>query len=531
VNVLITLLLLPSAAALPQEQEPFKLSYTDLLAEYRDLTLLAETPLEGVSLIQFSSTDPSSTTDAEIADTWFSNKDRGNYLREEQFGEEQLFVMAECLQAGSIMRLWVGNPNGDILFFVDGNSQPSLRLPMTALFDGSHVSFQPPLASIQANGHSSYVPLPFDRSIKVCTTADNLYYHVGIRKYPAGTRLPSLNAKLLSDQQEELDFINSLLGAREFVSFPRRFTNYSGRYRPNLEQHININGSGAVRSVTVTMPDAHLIKDFGSVLSGLRVRVVADRSKSAQVDIPFGDFFAIGPSASPSNSWLTKVVHEEDGSIVFANFIPMPFSEAIRIEIINESRRKVLLKTRVVYEEGEARPLRLHGGWHGQKDLLMRPPLDWSVLVAEGPGRLVSTGLSIRNLSPNWWGEGDEKITIDGEATPSIWGTGADAFFGFFRGSTELFSNPFGAQTRCDGPDNYGWTVLNRNFISDAIPFQQSIVFELGLWHWDKQAVDLATWVFWYAPLDAGDQLEELPDPDYREPRLVPEAPPSSSTG
>ena len=49
---------------------------------------------------------------------------------------------------------------------------------------------------------------------------------------------------------------------------------------------------------------------------------------------------------------------------------------------------------------------------------------DYVVLETTGKGHYVGTVLAVRTRSPAWFGEGDEKIYIDGEAKPSIWGTG-----------------------------------------------------------------------------------------------------------
>ena len=47
----------------------------------------------------------------------------------------------------------------------------------------------------------------------------------------------------------------------------------------------------------------------------------------------------------------------------------------------------------------------------------------------QGKGHYVGTVLAVRTRSPAWFGEGDEKIYIDGEAKPSIWGTGTEDYF------------------------------------------------------------------------------------------------------
>src|SRR5262249_38785412 len=60
------------------------------------------------------------------------------------------------------------------------------------------------------------------------------------------------------------------------------------------------------------------------------------------------------------------------------------------------------------------------------------------------------------------------------------------------------FSHPFHAQPACDGPGNYGITTVNRWHVLDQIPFQQSLRFDIELWHWAKCQVDFNTTVFFY---------------------------------
>jgi hypothetical protein len=54
---------------------------------------------------------------------------------------------------------------------------------------------------------------------------------------------------------------------------------------------------------------------------------------------------------------------------------------------------------------------------------------DYLILDTKGKGHYVGTVLAVRTRSPEWFGEGDEKIYIDGEQTASIWGTGTEDYF------------------------------------------------------------------------------------------------------
>jgi len=153
----------------------------------------------------------------------------------------------------------------------------------------------------------------------------------------------------------------------------------------------------------------------------------------------------------------------------------------------------------LLVKPGACGPLRFHAWWKGTLKLKTRPMSDWPVLRGEGRGRLVGTSLVVRNPVKQWWGEGDEKISIDGEAFPSTFGTGTEDYFGYAWCSTERFCAPYHAQPRCDGPGNRGWTSLNRFHILDDIPFEKSIRFDMEIWHWDDCVLGYATTAYWYA--------------------------------
>ena len=83
--------------------------------------------------------------------------------------------------------------------------------------------------------------------------------------------------------------------------------------------------------------------------------------------------------------------------------------------------------------------------------------------------------MNIFNPTPAWWGEGDEKIYVDGEPFPSTIGTGTEDYFGYAWGDNHPYANPFHAQTRCDGPGSKGNTSNIRYQILDSVPFQKSV--------------------------------------------------------
>jgi hypothetical protein len=138
---------------------------------------------------------------------------------------------------------------------------------------------------------------------------------------------------------------------------------------------------------------------------------------------------------------------------------------------------------------------------------------DYLVLEAEGQGHYVGTVMSVQSRSPFWFGEGDARIYIDGDATPTIQGTGTEDYFLSAWGLDEHLYPYFGCPYLSDDPSNLGVrATMYRWHIEDPIRFTRSIRFEMEHTGWmsaDETASgaidghveredDVATVAFWY---------------------------------
>lgn len=104
--------------------------------------------------------------------------------------------------------------------------------------------------------------------------------------------------------------------------------------------------------------------------------------------------------------------------------------------------------------------------------------------------------LSLHNPLPNWWGEGDEKIFVDGEKFPSHFGTGSEDYYGYAWGNTDVFNSPFHSQPRA-GAKNQGYTTNSRVRMLDRIPFSKSLQMDMEVWHSRPTKVDYSVATFW----------------------------------
>ncbi len=110
----------------------------------------------------------------------------------------------------------------------------------------------------------------------------------------------------------------------------------------------------------------------------------------------------------------------------------------------------------------------------------------------------VGDAVVVFNTADAWWGEGDEKIYVDGETFPSSFGTGTEDYFGYAWCRPEPFDHPLIAQPAGYGNFHPGMTVNMRYRILDAIPFTESLRVDLEMWHWVKTIIDFSATAYYY---------------------------------
>jgi hypothetical protein len=152
---------------------------------------------------------------------------------------------------------------------------------------------------------------------------------------------------------------------------------------------------------------------------------------------------------------------------------------------------------------------------------------DWNYIQIKGRGIYVGDTLTVFSPSPNWYGEGDERIYIDGEPVASHIGTGTEDYYGYAWGMPNYFNSPFISTPERDGKtreDWRGYTTDSRLRLLDAIPFRNRLTHDMEIWDWADTQVDYAVATFWYArpgaecnrapqPQEAAQVLKEIAEP------------------
>ncbi len=293
-------------------------------------------------------------------------------------------------------------------------------------------------------------------------------------------------------------------------------SNADNRNLPPGETRIlmEADGPGVITHIWVTFlgPEPQNWAKNGSANhQEMLLRIFYDGDERPGVEAPVGDFFANGFGQRREVISVPVVV---EGADSYNCFWRMPFRKSIRIEIVNQSEKPVSL---LYYNIDWIKQNRLPEDtpyFYAQyrQEYPVEHGRDYVILDTQGKGHFVGTVLAVRTRSPSWFGEGDEKIYIDGEAKASIWGTGTEDYFlsawGLQTTSTPYFGTPYFDQWGIVG----GHTSAYRWHIHDPIVFNTGIkvTIEHFGWispdenpnyasnSWNEREDDYASVAFWY---------------------------------
>ena len=482
-----------------------------LLKEMTSLDWLATAPGPAYVTKQFSSYDRKSTDPGVLTEkNWFANGDRGQYLRKEKGAAGEEFVLMDADGPGAVVRFWSANANdgGIVRVYIDGANTPAVEMKLEDMLDGRANPFIKPIAVSLSRGWNSYLPIPYAKHCKVTVSKFDIYYQINYRTYAAGTMVESYSAKLAERLMPVIDATAKALAAPDTAAkAPDGATpaEYAVTLAPGATETLELAGPAAVYAITCKADAA----DLPAALRGCLLEIAFDGNAPAVV-APLGDFFGTAPGLNPFKSLSCGVA--ADGKTLYSHWV-MPFQNGAAISVTNHSGAEVTLAGAVTTAPWTWKPdsLYFHAKWRGVRDLPTRPMLDWNYMAAEGGrGRFAGVMLHITNPVPDWWGEGDEKIYVDGETFPSHFGTGTEDYFGYAWCSNELFSHAYHAQPRCDGPGNYGQTCVSRFHIMDEIPWTKSFRFDLEMWHWADVKVAQSVVAYWYADGAAKDNFPAI---------------------
>ena len=231
-----------------------------------------------------------------------------------------------------------------------------------------------------------------------------------------------------------------------------------------------------------------------------------------------------GIGLNPFQGWYRTV--DTDGTMT-SRWV-MPYRNNAKVSIVNlgDEPVEVELSATVGDWKWDSSSMYFHAGWRGQYPVPTRPYSDWNYVTLKGRGVYVGDTLTIMNPVERWWGEGDEKIFVDGETFPSIFGTGTEDYYAYSWGgrSTDFYEHPFHAQTfshkynklnrkpKIDEKNTQGFSTETRTRALDTMPFATSLQLDMEVWSWTDCDMGYGVGMYWYG--DADTTSNRKPDPE-----------------
>ncbi|HDT13485.1 MAG TPA: DUF2961 domain-containing protein, partial [Candidatus Aminicenantes bacterium] len=228
------------------------------------------------------------------------------------------------------------------------------------------------------------------------------------------------------------------------------------------------------------------------------LRIYWDNEKAPSVEAPIGDFFGVGHGLNRDLASLPITCSSEGRARNC--YWSMPFRRSCRITVKNEGTRAVdAFYYYIDYRELPDLPAGTPY-FHAQyrQEFPPREGRDYGILEAEGAGHYVGCNLSVLQRAMGWWGEGDDRIRVDGETRPSLHGTGSEDYFSDAWGMRESRSLFYGCPLQEEDFLTGSKATVYRFHIPDPVPFKRSIRVTIEHGHGNDRSDLLSSVAYWY---------------------------------
>ncbi|MEI6865310.1 glycoside hydrolase family 172 protein [Flavicella sp.] len=485
-----------------------------LLNEMINRDALASFPESNFRLKQGSSYNRASKSPSDSVG-WFTNHDYNssesdhNFIRTEETNGKKEWVLMEHIGAGAIVRVWTpflssDKPESDVTIriYLDGNPEPVIEGNMLHLFDGTGL-IPYPFAHKSLRSGVSFFPIPYAKGIKITSLKRPFFFQYTNQEYSSDVKVKSFSMDDFNAAKPLIEKIGKTL-LNPLNSTEGKMISMNTKLKSGKEKSILLpSGVAAVRSLVFKLANYENPEVTRSVV----LKMEFDGKQT--VWSPIGDFFGTGIGLNPVKGWYQTV--DEDGTMS-CRWV-MPYQKGGKITVVNLGEESVDVKLKVVIGDWkwDNRSMYFNAAWHGQYPVATRPFSDWNYVTIKGKGVYVGDALTVMNPVKKWWGEGDEKIWVDGEDFPSLFGTGTEDYYAYSWGgiSTDFYEHPFHAQ-----PRSYVYNKLNRKTTTerntsgystetrtrslDTMPFETSLQLDMEIWSVTDCNMGYGVGVYWY---------------------------------
>lgn len=469
---------------------------------------------------------------------WFANNDGFGFERTETIQGRREKVLMEDKHPGVITRFWLTtrNPRGTMRFYFDGHGEPDWEVPGFDLtefglneLDGNplllrHTSYEKGIKG----GQTLFLPIPYAKSCKVTFEEPEgwsgipRYYQIEYRRYRDDVNIETFGLKAVKKYSSDIVTAGKKLSSNPVIS-GKSYTAKAEIAPGGALQLALPSGAHAVKELTISANLEGLNADVA--MRGLVLEAFFDGQKT--VCVPLSDFQGSGLNtrAVACRQLLA------DGNGLVRSFWSMPYSADAEIKIVNSSEQAVTVSVEAIVKAEKFEGYHFHSDWHAGVGLNLSKDSqgagEWDFARLRGSGWYAGDNLTLFNHSKAWYGEGDEKIYVDGEDFPSFFGTGTEDYYNSSWAPVVVFHTPWGGAPIADLASSRGYNTFLRTRIADVIPFRESLDFSFELLSWNPGTADYFRTTYWYgAP---GSECLNADDPVAFEYEL-PEAPPDPAS-
>ncbi|MCL2105092.1 MAG: DUF2961 domain-containing protein [Kiritimatiellaeota bacterium] len=467
---------------------------------------------------------------------WFANGDASQFIRVEEDRGRRELVMLDAKGPGAIVRWWHtgDNENGTTLrLYIDGKDEPVFSGKLKDFISGTKLCGFP-LSAYCSSGRNLYLPIPYAKSCKITYESphvwakehgESCYYNIEARTYAPGVRVESFSMDVLKREQARIEKANAAMNEpldwlAASVAKTAAIGHFDGVIKPGGAVTRKVKGAAAVRLLSMALTTGDGLPGQVGWREALRSTVIEmSFDGNRTVWAPAGDFFGTGYRFSPYRTRYTEA--NADGRM-FAAWV-MPFKKECVLTIRNLGKEPVtisqsaMMTTPYAWDESS---MHFGAGWTELNRVRTRKDnqfekndhYDVNYVTLTGEGVLVGTGVTVFNTCNDWWGEGDEKIYVDGEDFPSYIGTGSEDYYGYAWCNSTPFMHPLIAQPYGSGNGSADISINTRYRALDAIPFRTGIQFDMEMWHWADVIVNYAPVTMWY--MKPGGVSNRGPEPE-----------------
>jgi Protein of unknown function (DUF2961)/Carbohydrate esterase, sialic acid-specific acetylesterase len=501
-----------------QDHKSAPITFKTLLEELTNRSSVAQWPAPEFRLLQASSYDRRSVE--KDKEGWFANEDWSNYIRKEINNGREEYVLMDADGPGAITRFWVaGHPNqkNQLRFYIDGEETPFWEADHTGALIGQNKAIGTPLSqrsvdhdSLNTNygaqpGHNLFAPLPFSKHLKITSdvpkgdAGKGFWYNINYRLYDANVNVESFSketptkyADILMKTNQQLSGFMELTPLSTLTQHGKNIKHQNFSLKPSSSKEMTILQPGAIKRIYLSLK----ADKMDNALKNTRIQLDFDGQNT--VDVPVGFFFGSGDQLLNAKDWYRKV--DDKGNMVC--YWVMPYRQNAVIRILNKGEQIITATLDVATDhwQWDERSMYFHADYKKLHEMPAKTNKDFNFIdLRDQQGVYVGDILQVYKNFRGWWGEGDEKIYIDGATFPDHFGTGSEDYYGYAWGHPETFNNIFNSQPIGDAnTGEKGTTVNSRVRGLDAIPFKNSLRFDMESWQMNGGAVNYALATFWY---------------------------------